>query len=128
IQLQKYPNLSRDLARANSVELLSGIDTFAVGGYDYIYSLIPIILFLAYFFLNYQISNIKKVGILFTLIFLLLLIPESAYATATLLSILFLMFLVINNYTSRIILPFILIFISIIIMWLFYSGGLSDIL
>ena len=102
IHLQMNPLIARYLSAAPGTEIrekLLGTATFyGVGGYQYFYSLVSIILLLGFLFLNYR----KKKYLVLLLIFAFTaLLIQASYMIAIALTFVFLVFLVIMRYTNK---------------------------
>lgn len=103
IQLQMNPLIARYLARGGESRerLLGTLGTaafYGVGGYEYFYSLVSIILLLGFLFLNYRKKNYLAPLLIFAFTALLI---QASYMIAILLIFIFLVLLVIIRYTNK---------------------------
>lgn len=119
IHLQMNPLIARYLAAGAGTETrerLLGTGTFyGVGGYEYFYSLVSIILLLGFLFLNYRKKNYLALLLIFAFVALLI---QASYMIAIALTFIFLVLLVIIRYTNKY--TFVaIILLGVTMLWIF---------
>lgn len=99
-QLQKNPLLARFLSTdIETREKLLGQSTFlGVGSYPYFYALVGVILLLAFLFLN---QRKRKILLLLTIIFALLILLKSSFTIAIILAIIFIILIIMLKYMNK---------------------------
>ena len=125
IHLQMNPLIARYLAAGPGTEtrerLLGTATFYGVGGYEYFYSLVSIILLLSFLFLNYRKKKYLTLLLIFAFTALLI---QSSYLIAIALTFIFLVLLVIMRYTNKY--TFIAITLLVIIALLIFQGTFAS--
>ena len=121
IQLQMNPLIARYLAAGLGTEtrerLLGTATFYGVGGYEYFYSLVSIILLLGFLFLNYRKKNYLTLLLIFAFTVILI---QASYMISIVFTFIFLVLLVIMRYTNKY--TFVVITLLVIITLLIFQG------
>ncbi len=127
IHLQMNPLIARYLAAGAGTEarerLLGTATFYGVGGYEYFYSLVSIILLLGFLFLNYRKKNYLAFLLIFAFTALLI---QASYMIAIVLTFIFLVLLFIMHYTNKY--TFVAITLLVVITLLIFQGTFASIL